>query len=197
MSRQILLRSCGLGWFLGDLVRPLAERHGEGTPSGRRARRSTLTVSPGFCVSTATERSAGLRTGLPAKRRRSPLRMPALGGRAAGDDGADQRAVGLRGVARGDAEVGALDLAALDELRHDALDAVDRHGEADAGVAAAARTAICELTPITRPSASSSGPPELPGLIAASVCTAPEIEKPLGAWILRSSAEMMPLVTVP
>ena len=56
---------------------------------------------------------------------------------------------------------------------------------------------ICELTPITRPLASSSGPPELPGLIAASVCTAPEIEKPLGAVIVRPSAETMPLVTVP
>ena len=41
--------------------------------------------------------------------------------------------------------------------------------------------AIWELTPITRPSASSSGPPELPGLIAASVWSTPEIWKPLGA----------------
>ena len=57
--------------------------------------------------------------------------------------------------------------------------------------------AICELTPITRPLASSSGPPELPGLIAASVCSTPEIGKPLGDWISRSSAEMMPVVTVP
>ena len=56
---------------------------------------------------------------------------------------------------------------------------------------------IWELTPITRPSPSSSGPPELPGLIAASVWTAPEIEKPFGAWIVRPSAEMMPVVTVP
>jgi hypothetical protein len=57
--------------------------------------------------------------------------------------------------------------------------------------------AICELMPITRPSASSSGPPELPGLIAASVCTTPEILKPFGESISRLSAEMMPLVTVP
>ena len=56
---------------------------------------------------------------------------------------------------------------------------------------------IWELTPITRPWSSSSGPPELPGLIAASVCTAPEIEKPFGAWIVRPSADTMPLVTVP
>ena len=57
--------------------------------------------------------------------------------------------------------------------------------------------AICEFTPITWPSASSSGPPELPGLIAASVWRTPEIGKPLGDWISRSSAEMMPVVTVP
>ena len=57
--------------------------------------------------------------------------------------------------------------------------------------------AICELTPITRPCASSSGPPELPGLIAASVWTAPGMVKPLGESISRSSAETMPVVTVP
>ena len=33
--------------------------------------------------------------------------------------------------------------------------------------------------------------------MAASVCTAPGIEKPLGASISRPSAEMMPVVTVP
>ena len=57
--------------------------------------------------------------------------------------------------------------------------------------------AICELTPITRPGASSSGPPELPGLIAASVCTAPGILKPFGESISRPSAETTPVVTVP
>ena len=36
--------------------------------------------------------------------------------------------------------------------------------------------AICELIPITRPVASISGPPELPGLIAASVWMTLEIE---------------------
>ena len=36
---------------------------------------------------------------------------------------------------------------------------------------------ICWLTPITRPSPSTSGPPELPGLIAASVWIAPEMLK--------------------
>ena len=57
--------------------------------------------------------------------------------------------------------------------------------------------AICEFTPITRPSASSSGPPELPGLIAASVCSTPEMSKPFGALISRSSAETIPVVTLP
>ena len=55
---------------------------------------------------------------------------------------------------------------------------------------------IWELIPITLPEASISGPPELPGLIAASVWITLEIEKPLGAWIWRCSAETMPLVTV-
>ena len=56
--------------------------------------------------------------------------------------------------------------------------------------------AICELMPITRPSASISGPPELPGLIAASVWITSEIVKPFGALIWRWSAEMIPEVTV-
>ncbi len=55
---------------------------------------------------------------------------------------------------------------------------------------------IWELMPTTLPEASISGPPELPGLIAASVWITLEIEKPLGAWIWRCSAETMPLVTV-
>src|SRR5919201_127287 len=56
---------------------------------------------------------------------------------------------------------------------------------------------ICELTPITRPLESSSGPPELPGLIAASVWMALEIGKPLGDVIVRPSEETTPTVTVP
>src|SRR5919202_3760640 len=55
---------------------------------------------------------------------------------------------------------------------------------------------ICELMPITWPSASSSGPPELPWLMAASVWIAPEIVKLFGASIVRSSALTMPVVTV-
>ena len=55
---------------------------------------------------------------------------------------------------------------------------------------------ICELIPITRPVASSSGPPELPGLIAASVWMTPSISKPSGAWIVRRVAETTPVVRV-
>ena len=56
---------------------------------------------------------------------------------------------------------------------------------------------ICELIPIDLARRQSiSGPPELPGLIAASVWITLEIAKPLGAWIWRWSAETMPLVTV-
>ena len=43
------------------------------------------------------------------------------------------------------------------------------------------RCAICELMPMTRPAASISGPPELPGLIAASVWMTLSIWKPSGA----------------
>ncbi len=56
--------------------------------------------------------------------------------------------------------------------------------------------AICELTPITRPRPSISGPPELPGLIAASVWITFSIVKPLGASIFRWSALTIPVVTV-
>jgi hypothetical protein len=56
--------------------------------------------------------------------------------------------------------------------------------------------AICALIPITRPAASSRGPPELPGLIEASVWMTLEIWKPLGASIWRCLAETMPVVTV-
>ena len=41
-----------------------------------------------------------------------------------------------------------------------------------------------------------SGPPELPGLIGASVCRTPSISKLLGAWMVRWTAEMTPVVSV-
>ena len=52
---------------------------------------------------------------------------------------------------------------------------------------------ICWLMPITLPSASSSGPPELPGLIDASVWIALSIENSLSDWIERSVAETIPV----
>ena len=60
----------------------------------------------------------------------------------------------------------------------------------------AASLAIWELTPITSPCSFSSGPPELPGLSAASVWIAPVIFAPSSAEISRPSAETMPLVSV-
>ena len=56
--------------------------------------------------------------------------------------------------------------------------------------------AIWELMPITFPVASMSGPPEFPGLIGASVCSTSSISKLLGAWIVRWTAEMTPVVRV-
>ena len=56
--------------------------------------------------------------------------------------------------------------------------------------------AIWELTPITRPCASSSGPPELPGLIGASVWMTESIWKPSGAWMWRPVPDTMPAVVV-
>ncbi len=51
--------------------------------------------------------------------------------------------------------------------------------------------------PITWPCEFSSGPPELPWLIAASVWIAPKMLTPgCSDWIWRSIAETMPLVTV-
>ena len=51
---------------------------------------------------------------------------------------------------------------------------------------------ICWLIPITLPSASSSGPPELPGLIEASVWIAPSIWNSVSDSIDRSVAETTP-----
>ena len=56
--------------------------------------------------------------------------------------------------------------------------------------------AICEFTPITWPAASSSGPPELPGLIGASVWITESIWKPSGAWMWRPVPETIPAVAV-
>ena len=55
---------------------------------------------------------------------------------------------------------------------------------------------IWELMPITRPRASSSGPPALRGLSVASVWITPAMPKPLGAVIRWPSAETTPVVSV-
>ena len=62
-------------------------------------------------------------------------------------------------------------VALADQLRDHGLHRVRRDREADADVAVArlSPVSICELTPITSPRPFSSGPPELPWLIAASV----------------------------
>ena len=56
---------------------------------------------------------------------------------------------------------------------------------------------ICVLTPTTSPAALSSGPPELPWLMAASVWIELEMVKLFGEVISRFSALTMPLVSVP
>ena len=53
---------------------------------------------------------------------------------------------------------------------------------------------ICELMPITSPALSISGPPELPGLIAASVWITSLIAKPLRPSIERCFADTTPVV---
>ena len=52
---------------------------------------------------------------------------------------------------------------------------------------------ICEVTPITRPAASISGPPELPWLIAASVWIAWSIDSVFGASIVPLQRRSRPL----
>ena len=52
------------------------------------------------------------------------------------------------------------------------------------------------LTPINLPALSSSGPPEFPGLIAASIWIAPSILFPAGDSIRRLLAETTPVVSV-
>src|SRR5579859_6697184 len=55
---------------------------------------------------------------------------------------------------------------------------------------------IWSAKPSTLPLPSSSGPPELPGLIGASVWIAPVMVKLLGAVMLRPTALTIPAVTV-
>ena len=55
--------------------------------------------------------------------------------------------------------------------------------------------ATAVLIPTTAPEASTSGPPELPGLIAASVWMRFEIRLPSSSVIVRPLPDTMPLVT--
>ena len=55
---------------------------------------------------------------------------------------------------------------------------------------------IAVLMPITSPAEETSGPPELPGLSAASVCTTSSIIRPVRDCSERPSAETTPAVTV-
>ena len=103
-------------------------------------------------------------------------------------------------------EVGVGDGAGFDDLIGDRIAEVDRDGEAQADAAAAdardgGTVAPAVGTPTSWSSQFTSAPPLLPGLIAASVCTAPTSSAwpPLspGTWTVRSSALTMPDVTVP
>ena len=53
------------------------------------------------------------------------------------------------------------------------------------------------LIPITAPWESSNGPPELPGLIAASVCTMPSNSRLPSSRIVRFRLLIIPVVNVP
>ena len=55
--------------------------------------------------------------------------------------------------------------------------------------------ATAVLMPTTAPEASASGPPELPGLMAASVWIRLLIRVPLSTWMSRPLPDTMPLVT--
>src|SRR3712207_7935643 len=60
------------------------------------------------------------------------------------------------------------------------------------GVQTCALPIFCWLTPITSPAPLTSGPPELPGLMAASVWMAPEMSNCVSDWIERSTADTTP-----
>ena len=88
-----------------------------------------------------------------------------------------------------------LDLAAGLERLQRRLDQVDRHREADArALLSAAVGGDLVDDPDDVPFASSTGPPELPGFMAASVWIACATVKPFGAWIVRSTPETMPVL---
>ena len=91
-----------------------------------------------------------------------------------------------------------VDAAGPEDLRDDVLDGVRRDGEADPDVPGRGvpPVSICVLTPMTWPRALSSGPPELPWLIGASVWMTWSMVKRFGAVMRRCSALTIPDVTV-
>ena len=95
----------------------------------------------------------------------------------------------------GNSQVGTRDVTPADELRDDPFGGIDRHGKSDTD-AAATRGEMAVLTPMTSALEFSTGPPELPGLIAASVWMMPRIKRPLSARIDRPRELTMPTVRV-
>jgi len=113
---------------------------------------------------------------LPGDRHDDVARLHAcFGGRSLGIEARDEHAaldrklVGggelRRDADRHDADQGTDDAAVGEQLLDDGLGAVDRDGEADP----CASSMMAVLIPITAPLILTSGPPEFPGLIAASV----------------------------
>ena len=162
--------------------------------------------SPGRWRETTSSTSAIERTALRRRRRRSRRRRPRCrrrGSRRAppGRRGRPRARARRRGrapsetsasgaVAGRDPEVGVADVAVGLQRRDQRLRGVDRDREADARPRPAGPSAsIWELTPITRPAASSSGPPALPGLSTPSVWITLSTEKPLGAVMRRCLAD--------
>ena len=120
----------------------------------------SVTARPSSAVTTSPFLSPASSAGLPSS---MSWICASLAGAVAVHGGADHRVASL---------------AVPEDLVGGDLDLLDRDGEADADVAGLAVdaaplvVAIAEFTPTTWPRRSTSGPPELPGLIAASVCTA-------------------------
>jgi hypothetical protein len=84
----------------------------------------------------------------------------------------------------------------LRQLRQQIANRVDRHGEADADVPSLrALVTIAVFIPMTSPRMLSSGPPELPGLIAG-VGLHHVVGAAVGDGNARFSALITPIVTV-
>ena len=126
---------CGAGWALIPVPagRDACRVAPRSYAAGRRASTVSSTRSPGLCSRTAAREVLRL-LDLAVADGRDPVARAQLGGGGGAGlrDRVDDRAVVVRVERRGDPEVGALDVAALDQLRHDLLDGVDRDGEADA-----------------------------------------------------------------